>query len=171
MSSTTPSPAARTASAAARTASATAPGSAARTASTADRGLDRDEVATLGLPLGPTSLTWRHFGDARGVLLAERAGVLQNMHPVISQTRAREELTAEMAAAMLCTVAGIDAAPLTERHAAYIENWQRAIGEDPKLVVIAAQRAQKACDLILGPDQDQDQDTDAAAPVAAGVAA
>jgi uncharacterized protein (DUF2236 family) len=43
-------------------------------------------VDTLGLPLGPRSLTWRHFGDARGVLLAERAGVLQNMHPVISQT-------------------------------------------------------------------------------------
>lgn len=56
-----------------------------RTASTADRGMDRDEVAHLGLPLGPESLTWRYFGDARGVLLAERAGVLQNMHPVISQ--------------------------------------------------------------------------------------
>jgi uncharacterized protein (DUF2236 family) len=46
----------------------------------------RDEVAVLGLPLGPRSLTWRYFGDARGVLLAERAGVLQNMHPVVSQT-------------------------------------------------------------------------------------
>lgn len=59
---------------------------AARTASTAGRGLSRDEVPELGLPLGPTSLTWRCFGDARGTLLAERAGVLQNMHPVISQT-------------------------------------------------------------------------------------
>jgi uncharacterized protein (DUF2236 family) len=58
----------------------------ARTASTVERGMDRDEVAVLGLPLGPESLTWRYFGDARGVLLAERAGVLQNMHPVISQT-------------------------------------------------------------------------------------
>jgi len=76
---------------------------------------------------------------------------------------AREELTAEMAAAMLCTVAGIDAAPLTERHAAYVEHWRERIGEDPKLVVIAAQRAQKACDLILGPDQDQDTETTAAA--------
>lgn len=50
-----------------------------------DRGIDRDEVARLGLPLGPASLTWKLFGDARGLLLAQRAGVLQNMHPVISR--------------------------------------------------------------------------------------
>ena len=75
---------------------------------------------------------------------------------------AREELTAEMAAAMLCTVAGITTAPLTERHAAYVENWRHAIGEDPKLVVIAAQRAQKACDRILGEDPTQTDDAPAA---------
>lgn len=55
------------------------------TLSPADRGLDRDEVDHLGLPLGPQSLTWKLFGDARGLLLAQRAGVLQNMHPVISR--------------------------------------------------------------------------------------
>lgn len=35
-------------------------------------------------PLGPGSLTWRHLGDSRGVLLALRAGVLQAMHPASS---------------------------------------------------------------------------------------
>jgi uncharacterized protein (DUF2236 family) len=35
-------------------------------------------------PLGPDSLTWRYFGDARGLLFAVRAGVLQAMHPAIS---------------------------------------------------------------------------------------
>jgi uncharacterized protein (DUF2236 family) len=35
-------------------------------------------------PLGPESLTWRFFGDARGLLLIVRAGVLQAMHPAIS---------------------------------------------------------------------------------------
>lgn len=55
------------------------------TLSPSDRGLDRDEVDQLGLPLGPDSLTWKLFGDARGLLLAQRAGVLQNMHPVISR--------------------------------------------------------------------------------------
>lgn len=62
------------------------PVAAPRVASTVGRGMSRDEVAELGLPLGPRSLTWRYFGDLRGFVLAERAGVLQNMHPVISQT-------------------------------------------------------------------------------------
>ncbi|BCD88232.1 hypothetical protein PSm6_46390 [Pseudomonas solani] len=32
-------------------------------------------------PLGPDSLTWRYFGDLRGLLLIGRTGILQNMHP------------------------------------------------------------------------------------------
>ncbi|GAA4617511.1 oxygenase MpaB family protein [Saccharopolyspora hordei] len=32
-------------------------------------------------PLGPDSLTWRYFGDWRGLLLALWAGSMQNMHP------------------------------------------------------------------------------------------
>lgn len=36
-------------------------------------------------PLGPGSLTWRSFGDSRHLLLTGRAGVLQTMHPAISQ--------------------------------------------------------------------------------------
>lgn len=35
-------------------------------------------------PLGPDSLSWRLFGDLRGLLLTVRAGVLQAMHPAIS---------------------------------------------------------------------------------------
>ncbi len=85
-------------------------------------------------------------------------------HAFGSKGYAREELTAEMAAAMLCTVAGIDTAPLIEQTAAYVQNWRRAIGEDPKLVVIAAQRAQKACDRILG---DEPTAQDAAASTSA----
>lgn len=32
-------------------------------------------------PLGPDSLTWRYFGDWRGLLVALWAGSMQNMHP------------------------------------------------------------------------------------------
>ncbi|MBE9375957.1 DUF2236 domain-containing protein [Saccharopolyspora sp. HNM0983] len=32
-------------------------------------------------PLGPDSLTWKYFGDWRGLLLALWAGSMQNMHP------------------------------------------------------------------------------------------
>jgi len=38
-----------------------------------------------GLPLGPDSLTWKIFGDARGLIIVGRTGVLQTMHPTISQ--------------------------------------------------------------------------------------
>jgi uncharacterized protein (DUF2236 family) len=49
----------------------------------------RDRSATAappagGAPLGPGSLTWKYLGDTRGVLLAQRAGVLQVMHPAIA---------------------------------------------------------------------------------------
>lgn len=62
---------------------------------------------------------------------------------------AREELVAELAAAMLCAAAQIDSAPLTGRHAAYLDHWRKALSEDTRLLVIAAQRAQHAADHIL----------------------
>ena len=68
---------------------------------------------------------------------------------------ANEELTAEMCAAMLCGVAGI--APATiENSAAYIDHWRRVISDDPKLVVTAGGRAQRAADLILGTEFDEE---------------
>ena len=33
------------------------------------------------LPLGPDSLTWKYFGDWRGMLQGPWAGSMQNMHP------------------------------------------------------------------------------------------
>lgn len=37
-----------------------------------------------GAPLGPDSLTWKHFGDTRGLLFAARTGGwLQNLHPAV----------------------------------------------------------------------------------------
>jgi antirestriction protein ArdC len=61
----------------------------------------------------------------------------------------KEELVAEMGAAFLCGVAGIEQATLANS-AAYIHGWRRVIGDDPKLVVHAAAQAQKAADFILG---------------------
>lgn len=67
---------------------------------------------------------------------------------------AREELTAELTAALLCAVSDIDSAPLTDRHAAYVDHWRQAIGADPQLVTAAAQRAQRAADHILSTFDD-----------------
>jgi uncharacterized protein (DUF2236 family) len=40
-----------------------------------------DEAAESPEPLGPDSLTWKIFGDWRGLLIALWAGSMQNMHP------------------------------------------------------------------------------------------
>lgn len=65
-----------------------------------------------------------------------------------SKSYAREELTAEMTAAMLCGHCDILPAQI-DQTASYIAHWRQKISEDPRCVVIAAQRAQKAADLIL----------------------
>jgi uncharacterized protein (DUF2236 family) len=50
-----------------------------------EKSVDNPESRTLrAAPIGPGSLTWRHFGDNRGLLYLARAGTLQNMHPAVS---------------------------------------------------------------------------------------
>jgi antirestriction protein ArdC len=61
----------------------------------------------------------------------------------------REELVAEMGAAFLCAIADIDVPALQTNTAAYIASWTSKLREDPKLLVIAASQAQRACDYIL----------------------
>jgi len=66
---------------------------------------------------------------------------------------AREELTAEVTSAMIAARTGI-VAPDIENTAAYIAGWLTALHDDTHLVVIAAGRAQKAADHILGVSED-----------------
>jgi antirestriction protein ArdC len=61
-----------------------------------------------------------------------------------------EELVAEMGSAFLCAEARIDNTRIIENSAAYLSNWMRKLKEDPKLFAMAAARAQKAADHILG---------------------
>jgi antirestriction protein ArdC len=64
------------------------------------------------------------------------------------ESYSREELIAELGAAMLCGRAGI-APQRLEQSAAYIARWLAALRNDKRLVVAAAQRAQRAVDHIL----------------------
>lgn len=66
-----------------------------------------------------------------------------------SETYSKEELVAEIGAAMLCGVAGIDNSTI-ENSAAYIGGWLRKLRDDKKLIVHAAAQAQRAADYILG---------------------
>jgi len=70
-----------------------------------------------------------------------------------SDPYAKEELVAEMTAAMLAGLAGIEATQ--ENSAAYIGSWLRRLKDDRKLVVQAAAQAQKAAYLILGETGDK----------------
>lgn len=65
-----------------------------------------------------------------------------------SEPYAKEELVAELGAAMLVGVTGIEANH--EANASYIANWMKAIRDDKKLIVSAAAQAQKGADLICG---------------------
>lgn len=69
-------------------------------------------------------------------------------HAFGDEAYSREELVAEMAAAMLCGVAAISP-PTIDNAAAYIAGWLRALRDDRKLLVSAASRAQRAADFIL----------------------
>ena len=66
-----------------------------------------------------------------------------------SESYSKEELVAEMGAAMLCGVTGI--APATiENSAAYLKTWIERLKSDSRLLVSAASAAQKAADYIRG---------------------
>lgn len=71
------------------------------------------------------------------------------LSPFGSPDYSREELVAEFCSAFLSAVAGID--QTTEgQSASYIASWIKRLKDDPKLVVNAAGKGQKAANRILG---------------------
>ena len=68
----------------------------------------------------------------------------------------REELVAEMGAALFCGQAGIET-QTADNSASYIASWLRALKNDKKLVVTAAAQAQKAADYILAKNSPASQ--------------
>ncbi|HEX8677550.1 MAG TPA: zincin-like metallopeptidase domain-containing protein [Segetibacter sp.] len=61
----------------------------------------------------------------------------------------KEELTAEFAAAFLSGITGIQPATINNS-TAYIKGWLKSLKDDKKLLLTAANQAQKASDFILG---------------------
>jgi antirestriction protein ArdC len=70
-------------------------------------------------------------------------------NPFGSEDYSKEELVAEMGAAMLCGVAGIQSRTL-DNSASYLQSWINRLRSDSRLIVSAASQAQKAADYILG---------------------
>jgi antirestriction protein ArdC len=73
-----------------------------------------------------------------------------------SESYSREELVAEMGAAMLCGVTGIENRTI-ENSAAYLRTWIERLKSDSRLIVTAASAAQKAADYILGKTQAESE--------------
>ena len=66
-----------------------------------------------------------------------------------SKDYSKEELVAEMGAAMLCGVVGIEN-QIIDNSVAYLRSWIKSLNDDPKMAVMAGAQAQKAADYIQG---------------------
>jgi antirestriction protein ArdC len=71
----------------------------------------------------------------------------------------QEELCAEMGAAYLCGITGIEQDTI-QNNAAYIKSWIRTLKDDPKVLVMAAAQAQKSVDYILNHQIDVNGEID-----------
>lgn len=67
-----------------------------------------------------------------------------------TETYSKEELIAEMGAAMLCNHVGMDSDKAFTNSVAYIQGWKQHIKNDANVVVYAAGAAEKAARMILG---------------------
>jgi antirestriction protein ArdC len=74
---------------------------------------------------------------------------IEKLNTFGSESYSKEELIAEMGAAMLCGVAGIERMTLSNS-AAYLRSWIDVLKSDSRMVVSAASQAQKAADYIQG---------------------
>ena len=67
-----------------------------------------------------------------------------------SESYSKEDLIAEIGASFLCGISGIVNTTI-HNSAAYIQNWLRKLSDDKRLIIMAAQQAQKAVDYIGSP--------------------
>jgi antirestriction protein ArdC len=84
-----------------------------------------------------------------------RPGIVET-HYFGDEIYSKEELIAEMGAAMLSGVVGIENRTI-KNSASYIQSWLGKLKDDKRLVVHAAAAAQKAADFILGKPSQSDQ--------------
>jgi len=82
-----------------------------------------------------------------------REGIMEH-NPFGSEDYSKEELVAEMGAAMLCGVAGIQSRTL-DNSASYLQSWINRLRSDSRLIVSAASQAQKAADYISARPQQK----------------
>ena len=82
-----------------------------------------------------------------------RDGIVEN-HYFGSELYSEEELVAEFTSAFLCSETGVLPETL-DNSTAYIKSWLKVLKNDPKMLVKAVGRAQKATNLILGVEPEK----------------
>jgi len=84
----------------------------------------------------------------------KRFGNSPDEHMFGSDSYSKEELVAELGAAMLCEHVGILNRTI-DNSAAYLQSWIKVLKDDMTLIVHAAGKAQKAVDYILGVKEEE----------------
>ena len=87
----------------------------------------------------------------------DRPGVVEG-HRFGSPMYAKEELVAEMGAAMLCARVGIEQEATLPNSAAYVASWIKVLQGDKRFVLSAAALAQKAVDFIAPVENDEEEE-------------
>ena len=112
----------------------------------------------VGLPAKESFVSGEAFASVRFHELAHSTGHASRLnrfesdgcdHRFGSESYSKEELVAELTAAMLCGQCGISPAVI-ENSASYCQSWISRLKGDSRLIVSAASAAQKASDFILG---------------------
>lgn len=87
-----------------------------------------------------------------------RKGTAEGMDGFGGKNYSMEELVAEMTACFICNRVGIDTTTVFDNSVAYLQGWLRKFKNDPSMLIIAAQAAQKAQDHILGTEWKKEDD-------------
>ena len=121
-----------------------------------DRAFYRPSTDSITLPtLNQFAATSEYYSTAFHELThstghSKRLNRLEKTAFFGSEAYSKEELIAEIGAAALVNVAGLETAKSFRNTAAYIQNWLSVLKNDKKFIVSAAGKAEKAVNLILG---------------------
>lgn len=108
---------------------------------------------TITMPEGSDFTTREHYYQTLFHEIIHSSGHEKRLKRIESTTfgsdeYAKEELVAEIGAAMLYATAGLDL-DLTQHSAAYLKAWADRLEDDPGLLVTAANAAERAAEYVL----------------------
>lgn len=106
------------------------------------------ELEMFATPEGYYSTLFHELTHSTGHATRLNRGEDLGNHSFGSPCYAKEELCAELGAAMSCASLGIDQTATIPQSAAYIENWLGVLRNDRSLVLKASASAQKAVELM-----------------------